>query len=76
MPTGTVAFSIDGMQMRRPTDLNDRGQAAVTLAKLKPGEHTIRATYSGGGKYDYHSSSSPAVRYTVSREKDAPRPNR
>jgi len=37
----------------------------VTVARLKPGEHTIRATYSGGGMYNQHSSSSPNLSYTA-----------
>ena len=39
--------------------LDDRGRASVKITGLKPGEHKIRATYSGGGKFDYHGSSSP-----------------
>lgn len=65
IPTGSVTFLIDGMPMRRPIELDERGCARVTVAGLKPGEHRIRATYSGGGKYDYHSSCSPNLCHTV-----------
>ena len=65
IPTGSVTFFIDGVPMNRPMQLDDRGRARVTIARLKPGEHRIRATYSGGGKFDYHSSSSPNTLCTV-----------
>jgi hypothetical protein len=65
IPTGTVTVLIDGVAMNRPAQLDDGGRARVTITALKPGEHKIRATYSGGGKFDYHSSSSPTLLYTV-----------
>jgi hypothetical protein len=68
IPTGTVTVFIDGVPMNRPMQLDDRGWARVRIAALKPGEHKIRATYSGGGKFDYHSSSSPTLLYTVPPE--------
>jgi hypothetical protein len=64
-PTGTVVFFVDGVPMKRPTLLDDSGMASVVLGPLKLGQHTIRATYSGGGKYEYHSSSSPNLLHTV-----------
>jgi hypothetical protein len=70
IPTGTVTVSIDGVPMNRPVPLDDRGQARVRIAALKPGEHKIRATYSGGGKYNYHSSTSPSLLYTVTTRAD------
>ena len=72
IPTGTVTVFIDGVPMNRPMQLDDRGRARVRIAALKPGEHKIRATYSGGGKFDYHSSSSPSLLYTVPPERDRP----
>jgi hypothetical protein len=69
-PTGTVTVFVDGVAMNRPTQLDDRGRARVKIADLKVGEHKIRATYSGGGKFDYHSSSSPTLLYTVPPESD------
>jgi Bacterial Ig-like domain (group 3)/Repulsive guidance molecule (RGM) C-terminus len=68
IPTGTVTVFVDGVAMNRPTPLDDRGRARVKIAALKPGEHKIRATYSGGGKFDYHSSSSSSQVCTVGSE--------
>jgi hypothetical protein len=68
-PTGSVTFFVDGVPMNRTTTLDERGWARITIGPLKPGEHTIRATYSGGGRYDYHSSSSPNLLHTVAKEK-------
>jgi hypothetical protein len=67
VPTGTVTFLIDGVPMIRPVPLDDRGRARIKTT-MKPGEHKIRATYSGGGKFDYHSSSSPTQVCTVAAE--------
>lgn len=75
-PTGLVTFSLDGIPMNRPTLLDARGRARATIARLKPGEHTIRATYSGGGRYEYHSSSSPNLLHTVAEEKRPDRPSK
>ena len=60
VPTGSVTFFIDGVPMNRPVQLDGRGVARVKI-RMKSGEHQIRATYSGGGKFDYHSSSSPTL---------------
>jgi hypothetical protein len=70
IPTGTVTVYIDGVPMNRPMLLDDRGRAHVRITGLKPGEHKIRATYSGGGKYNYHSSASPSLIYTVAAGAD------
>jgi hypothetical protein len=67
-PTGTVTFIVDGVSANRPTKLDERGRARLTLDRLKPGEHKIRATYSGGGKFDYHASSSANLLYTTKRK--------
>jgi hypothetical protein len=64
-PTGTVTVYIDGVPMNRPLPLDGRGGARVRITGLKPGEHMIRATYSGGGEFDYHSSSSSSQVYRV-----------
>jgi len=66
-PTGTVSFYVNGMPMNRPTELDEWARARITL-HLKPGEYRIRAMYSGGGKYDHHSSSSANLIYKVSEE--------
>ena len=35
--------------MKRPVELDGGGRAQTLLTPLKPGEHKIRATYTGGG---------------------------
>jgi hypothetical protein len=69
-PTGSVTFHVDGVAMRRPVTLDERGRARLVVPRLKPGTHTIRATYSGGGKYDYHGSSSATLVFSVGRQGD------
>lgn len=64
-PTGTVTVFVDNVPTNRPAQLDSRGRARVRIAGLKPGKYNIRATYSGGGTYDYHSSASPSLTYTV-----------
>lgn len=66
-PTGSVTFYVDGLASRCPTPLNERGQARITL-RLKPGDHLIRAVYGGGGRCEFHSSSSPNLVYRVRDE--------
>jgi FtsP/CotA-like multicopper oxidase with cupredoxin domain len=66
IPTGSVTFIIDGVPIK--TKLDKRGRARFKVADLNPGEHKIRATYSGGGKCQYHPSSSPNLLHTVTRE--------
>jgi len=70
IPTGSVTFFIDGVPMNRPVQLDDRGRASVTVGHLKPGEYKIRAAYSGGGKFDYHCSSSANLLHTVTPKED------
>lgn len=69
-PTGTVTFYVDGMPMRRPVELDEQGSARATVGPLKQGEHKVRATYSGGGKYNFESSSSPNLVHVVGKERD------
>jgi hypothetical protein len=64
VPTGSVAFIVDGMPTRRPLQLDALGRAR-TILRLKPGEHIIKAAYTGGGRYEYHSSTSPNLLHTV-----------
>ena len=71
VPTGTVTFYVDGMAMNRPAELDSRGLAQIILTQLKPGEHKVRATYSGGGTYDYHSSSSSNLLHSVASNRDS-----
>jgi hypothetical protein len=70
-PTGSVTFYIDGVPMDRPVELDGRGRARVTVARAKGGEQSLRgsrgssrkitATYSGGGTYNYRSSTSASL---------------
>jgi hypothetical protein len=46
-PRGRVFFSVDGVVMDFPRPLNDRGDAAFTVAGLAPGTHRIKAYYVG-----------------------------
>ena len=63
-PSGSVTFIVDGVALRRPVPLDDRGRASITVS-LKPGKHEIGATYTGGGRNDNHSSSTPTMLYEV-----------
>lgn len=67
-PTGTVTFLVDGVPLNRPSTLDARGIARATIPRLKPGDHSLRAVYSGGGRSEYHSSSSPDLMHTVGKE--------
>jgi hypothetical protein len=64
-PTGTVTVFVDNVPTNRSAQLDNRGRARVRISGLKPGKYNIRATYSGGGTYDYHSSASPSLVYAV-----------
>ncbi len=48
IPTGTIAFSVDGT-VKTTVTLNSSGQATFTTTTLSVGSHTILATYSGSG---------------------------
>ena len=67
VPTGSVTFIVDGMPTRRPLRLDALGRARTVL-RLKPGRHVIRAYYTGGGRFEYHSSTSPNLLHTVEKE--------
>jgi hypothetical protein len=69
VPTGTVVFTVDGVPQRRPVELDASGTASIEVGPLKPGEHQIRATYSGGGKHEHHSSTSPNLIHVVAPER-------
>lgn len=58
-PTGTVNFIVDGQRAGRPMELDKFGRALLTIDDLKPGEHSFRADYAGGGQHDHKPSSSP-----------------
>jgi hypothetical protein len=74
-PTGTVVFFVDDVPQKRPMELDSSGRASISVGPLKPGEHKIRATYSGGGRGEHHSSTSPNLLHVVARARDdAPKP--
>jgi hypothetical protein len=65
-PTGAVQFSVDGERFGRPVRLDSNGHAALK-SPLKPGRHTLVATFvpaKGGG---WLSSTSPEAHHTVTR---------
>jgi hypothetical protein len=68
-PTGTVTFFVDGVPLKRPIELDAVGQAEYTVGPLEPGDHQIRVTYTGGGEFAYHSSTSPNLVHTVALER-------
>jgi hypothetical protein len=71
-PTGVLTFSVDGVPTRKPLELDERGRSRTTLI-LGPGEHKIRASYSGGGRFDYQSSTSANLVVTVGKRPKRPR---
>ncbi|MFN0141195.1 MAG: Ig-like domain repeat protein [Pyrinomonadaceae bacterium] len=67
-PTGSVTFFVDGVAASPPIELNEKGQAQITLDRLDSGVHKIRASYtSEPGQDGYHPSSSPNLLHTVER---------
>jgi len=60
-----TARILDGVPTNRPTQLDDRDRARFRIARMNPGEHKFRASYSGGGKYDHHSSTSPNLLHMI-----------
>jgi FtsP/CotA-like multicopper oxidase with cupredoxin domain len=77
LPTGSLTFVVDGAAIKGSTKkLDEHGRAGFVVADLKPGEHKIRADYSGDGEYD--ASSSPNLLHTVGSGRDptpAPMPD-
>ncbi|MGE5827108.1 MAG: Ig-like domain repeat protein, partial [Micromonosporaceae bacterium] len=47
IPTGTVQFTIDGVNVGAPLTLNANGRATYSTAALSAGTHTVIAIYSG-----------------------------
>ncbi len=60
-PTGSVMIVVQGMPMQRAVQLNQRGIAQAVISELKPGDHRVRAVYTGGGEFNFYSSSSPSL---------------
>jgi hypothetical protein len=51
VPTGTVTFVIDGVS-EKPVTVNSAGKAAFAISTLKPGTHTITASYNGSTNFN------------------------
>jgi len=47
VPTGTVQFTADGVNIGGPVTLDGTGKVSVTLSTLTAGSHTLNATYNG-----------------------------
>lgn len=60
VPTGTVAFSVDGGSAATAT-LSGTGVAALSTSSLTVGAHSISATYSGDANYAAASSSQLSI---------------
>ena len=54
-PTGRVTFVQDGVPVSL-SPIDEHGRARFVVANLKPGDHKIRADYSGDAEYDPSSS--------------------
>jgi hypothetical protein len=66
-PTGTVEFIVDGRPAGRPMKLDEFGRISLTIDDIGPGEHSIRADYTGGGRHDHKPSSSPNLIHPIGR---------
>src|SRR5262249_55402737 len=51
VPTGTVQFQIDGVNLGAPVPLSAGQATSVSLPAPAPGPHTVVALYSGGGLF-------------------------
>lgn len=65
IPSGGVAFFVDGKSAGRTVRLDKSGRARFTTAPLKRGTHRIRAAYTGSGDQAHQASSSPFLIHTV-----------
>jgi FtsP/CotA-like multicopper oxidase with cupredoxin domain len=72
-PRGTIMFLIDGVPVGKPVKLDRRRRASFKTDSLALGDHTIRAVYEGGGRYNHRPSSSPNLIHTV-EESPGPTP--
>ena len=52
VPTGTVQFRIDGVNVGGPAAVNANGQAAFATSTIAVGRHTITAVYSGDASFN------------------------
>lgn len=77
-PTGTIAFSVDGVALGGAVRLNSTGIAtAKENSALSPGGHVITAAYSGDNNFDAATFSGPHAVDTIpttTTEQAAPNP--
>src|SRR3712207_6777384 len=52
MPTGTVQFKVDDVNLGAPVALNASGAASVATDALTRGQHTVTAVYNGDSDFD------------------------
>jgi hypothetical protein len=62
IPTGTVQFRIDGVNVGAPLSLNSSGQAAYATNTLAVGLHTASAVYSGDAGFSASTSANRSQR--------------
>lgn len=60
-PTGTVQFSVDGINYGPPVTLGTNGTATDSITGLTGGQHTIDATYSGDNTFASSSATTPTT---------------
>ena len=62
IPTGTVQFRIDGVDVGAPAAVNASGQAAFATSTISVGRHTISAVYAGDASFNASTSAGIAQR--------------
>ncbi len=65
VPSGTVQFTVDGVNLGTPRTLNAAGVATISTTTLNAGTRAIVATYSGDVRYT--GSASPAFSQVVNK---------
>ena len=51
IPTGTVQFKVDGVNLGSPVPLNASGQASLSISTIAVGPHLVAAIYSGDSNF-------------------------
>ncbi len=68
-PTGKVTFSVNGVKVGQPVEVDSNGHACITLDRPKE-DDKVTAAYDGGDEYGLSSSSSPNLIYTAREEQE------
>jgi hypothetical protein len=63
IPSGTVQFRVDGVNVGAAATLNSSGQAAYATTTLSVGTHTITAVFSGDA--NFNASTSAGIRQRI-----------